>query len=343
MERTDGVETFVGIDAHSKQCSIKAITRQGDELREVDVATRGASLRKALKGLPRPVWAIVESSYLAPLLKDLIAGSVDRLIVCETRENRWISHSEDKGDQADADRLCRLLRMGEFKAVHVPCGVGRDRRELLMMYQKAQGDVSRTKNRIKGKYREHGVPLSGKRVYGEVHRKECLKQVARPQGRFLLEVLYQKLEADESCCDEVLDRLVELMRGDARYESLKEIPGLGKVLAAVLAAVIDDPERFANKRKLWSYAGLGVRSRWSGDPSKAKVSGSKGGNRLLKYAAFMAATAALRGENRFSRHYRKMLADGADPSMAKRTVARKILATALVVMKTGAAYEDNVI
>ena len=103
MERTDGVETFVGIDAHSKQCSIKAITRQGEELREVDVPTRGAALRKALQGLPRPVWAIVESSYLAPLMGELIEGSVERLIVCETRENRWISHSDDKGDQADAD------------------------------------------------------------------------------------------------------------------------------------------------------------------------------------------------------------------------------------------------
>jgi len=42
MERTDGVETFVGIDAHSKQCSIKAISRQGEELKETDVATRAA-------------------------------------------------------------------------------------------------------------------------------------------------------------------------------------------------------------------------------------------------------------------------------------------------------------
>jgi transposase len=341
MERTDGVETFVGIDAHSKQCSIKAIARQGEALREVDVPTRSAALRKALKGLPRPVWAMVESSYLAPLMRELIEGSVDRLVVCETRENRWISHSEDKGDQVDADRLSRLLRMGEFKAVHVPAGLGRDRREVLRLYQKAQGDVIRTKNRIKGKYREHGVSFRGKRVYGAEHRKECLALVARPQARFLLEVLYRKLEAEEASCEEVLKRLVELMRGDPGYELLKGIPGLGKVLSAVVATVIDDPNRFANKRKLWSYAALGVRSRWSGDPSKARVSGSKGGNRLLKYAALSAANAALRGDNRFSRHYRKMIEEGSDPAMAKRTVARKILATALVLLKTGAAYEDD--
>jgi transposase len=341
MEKTDGVETFVGIDAHSRQCSIKAISRQGEALLEKDVPTRAAALKKALRGLPRPVWAMVESSYLAPLLREMMEASVDRLVVCETRENRWISHSEDKGDQADADRLSRLLRMGEFKAVHVPAGLGRDRQEVLRLYQKAQGDVIRTKNRIKGKYREHGVSLPGKRVYAEGHRKECLALVRRPQARFLLEVLYRKLEADEASSQALLNRLVGLMRSNPGYESLQGIPGLGKVLSSVVAAVIDDPNRFANKRKLWNYSGLGVRTRWSGDPSQARISGNKSGNRLLKYAALSAANAALRGENRFSRHYRKMIGEGADPAMAKRTVARKILATALVLLKTGAAYEDN--
>ena len=63
---------------------------------------------------------MVESSSLAPLLKEWLDPVVDRVIVCETRENRWIARSEDKSDPADADRLARLLRMGEFKAVHVP-------------------------------------------------------------------------------------------------------------------------------------------------------------------------------------------------------------------------------
>jgi transposase len=343
MERTDGVETFVGIDAHSLQCSIKAISRQGEDLRKMDVPTKAAALKKALKGLPRPVWAMVESSYLAPQMVEMIGGVVDRLIVCETRENRWISHSEDKGDQKDAERLSRLLRMGEFKAVHVPAGLGRDRREVLRLSRKLVGDVSRTKNRIKAKYREHGVALSGKRVYGETHRPDFIKQVKREQGRFQLEVLYRKLEMEEELSEEVLARLVELMRGDDRYELLKQIPGMGKTMSAVVAAVVDDPHRFANKHKLWNYCGLGVARPWTTDPSKAKVRGSKGGNRLMKYAAHTAATAALRGENRFSRYYRQAVSEGHDPSMAKRTADRKIMATALVLMKTGADYDDDAI
>ena len=114
----------------------------------MDVSTSTKKLRDAVKSLNRPVWAMVESSSIAPFVKDSIKKHVDRVIVCETRENRLIAKSEDKSDQADADRLARLLRMGEFKAVHVPRGARRDRVETLRLYKRIQADVSRTKNSI---------------------------------------------------------------------------------------------------------------------------------------------------------------------------------------------------
>ena len=128
------------------------------------------------------------------------------------------------------------------------------------------------------------------------------------------------------------------------YRLLKTIPGVGSRLSAMLAAGIDDPERFAGpqrKRKLWKYSGLGVRSRWSSHPEQARVSGSPSGNRLMKYAALSAANNALRGKNRFSRHYAAMIEKGIDPAMAKRTVARQILATALSMLKSGTVYREQ--
>jgi transposase len=341
MESTEGVRTFVGIDAHSGQCSIKAISDQGEEILQVDVPTTATRLQRALKGLEGPVWAMVESSCIAPLVKDSIEKAVDRVVVCETRENRWIARSENKSDQADADRLARLLRMGEFKEVHVPRGLRRDRLEVLRLYRKVQGDAIRTKNRIKSKYRENGVRVPGKKVYSPRHRDEYLKKIDRSQVLFMLEALYEKLDNDEAACDRILKRLFSLMKGTREHRVLKTIPGVGDLLASIMAAVIDDPWRFASKRQLWSYSALGVRSRWSGDPSNVRVKGSNSGNRLMKYAAMSAAKAALRGDNRFSRHYRKMVGDGVCPAMARRTVARQILATALAMLKSGEAYEEK--
>jgi len=340
MENTSGVNTFVGIDAHSEKCSIKCVSRQGESVVEIEVSTSAKSFKKALKGLEAPVWAMVESSCMAPFVKDCVEPVVDRVIVCETRENRWIARSENKSDQADADRLSRLLRMGEFKEVHVPKGLRRDRLEVLRLFRKVQGDAIRTKNRIKSKYREHGIKVAGKKVYHQDHRDEYLGQVRRPHVRFMIEALYQKLDSDEAVAAEVLSRLNSLMKNTREHKILKTIPGVGDMLASIMAAVIDDPWRFPDKRKLWSYSALGVRSRWSGDPGKAQVKGSNSGNRMMKYAAMSAAKAALRGENNFSRHYVKMLGEGKTESMAKRTVARKILATSLAMLKSGKAYTE---
>ena len=203
-----------------------------------------------------------------------------------------------------------------------------------------QGDVARTKNRIKGKYREHGIVAQGDSVYSAAERGIWLAKLSRPNIRLLMSSLYAKLDSDQAFRLSVLRELVELMQPTREYELLQTVPGIGKILAAVIAGVIGDFARFENKRKLCSYAGLGLCHPWSGDPGRTRVRGSSGGNRSLKYAALSAATAALKGDNRFSRHYQKMVDEGIDPAMAKRTVARKILATALAMLKSGQVYRE---
>lgn len=47
-----------------------------------------------------------------------LAPYVDEVLVCDPRENDLISRSMHKSDAADAYALCRLLRLGELKAVY---------------------------------------------------------------------------------------------------------------------------------------------------------------------------------------------------------------------------------
>jgi transposase len=231
--------------------------------------------------------------------------------------------------------------MGEFKEVHIPLGKSRERQEVLRLYRKAQGDLSRTKNRINVKYREHGVKVSGTRVYTKSGRDEYLGQVKSINARFLITALYRKLEGDQQFCDLLQKRLISLVSQNDDFRRLKEIPGVGDAYASIFVCLIDDADRFAGKRKLWKFSGLGLCSRSSGDSGKSRIKGAKSGNRLMKYAALGAAQASLRGDNRFSRHYHKMISEGVDPAMAKRTTARKILATALYMLKNGTEYQDD--
>jgi transposase len=334
------VRTFVGIDAHGEHCNLKALSRQGRGILELEVPTNSAELCAAVKPLPGPVWAMVESSSIAPFVVWSLEAVLDRVIVCETRENRWIAKSEDKSDPADADRLARLLRMGEFKEVYVPSRERQELRELVLLYDKMVGDTARAKSRLKAKFRQHGLAVSGSAGYSEAGRQSWLDRVRRRTVRFMLEALYAKLDAAEEV-QEILARRLSAMLGSRReYRRLKTMPGIGEVVAAIFVGVIDNPHRFPDKRKLWKYAGLSVRGPWTGDPKQAKTGGSCTGNRLLKYAAMVAAERATVGSNRFGRRYQEMLARGLDRSMALKTTARNILATALAMWKSGTDYRE---
>jgi transposase len=337
---TERVEarTFVGVDAHSDHCNLKGVSRQGKVRLDVEVPTTMKDLRAAVKDLPGPVWVMLEASSMAPFVKWAFETRVDRVVVCETRENRWIAKSEDKSDPRDADRLARLLRMGEFKEVHVPKRDRQELREMVYLCDKAVRDVSRLKNRLKAKFRAHGVAVRGETVYSEKGRQVWLDQIKRPTVRFMIESIYGSMDAAEAVRDRLTRRLGGMLSRRRDYRRIKGIPGVGRVTASLLVAIIDDPWRFRDKRKLWKYAGLGVSTPWTGSPDKARARGSKTGNRLLKYAAMTAAKCAVAGDNPLGRQYARMKGRGMEPAMALKTVARKILATALAIWKGGAKY-----
>ena len=62
------VRTFVGVDAHSGHCNLKAISRPRQDLLEVEVPTSTEALRKAVSDLPSPVWVMVEAGTICGLL-----------------------------------------------------------------------------------------------------------------------------------------------------------------------------------------------------------------------------------------------------------------------------------
>ena len=157
----------------------------------------------------------------------------------------------------------------------------------------------------------------------------------------MLAVLYESLDAAEAREKRVASLLLQRVRRTPVYTHLLTVPGFGPVVCPIFVALIDDPWRFPDKRHLWSYAGLALRRRTSGSAKHVQEGGSRGGNRLLQYAAMLAAHTAMKGDNRFARHAREMIASGVEKAMAMRTAARNILAAALAIWKNGTVYHTD--
>ena len=131
-------------------------------------------------------------------------------------------------------------------------------------------------------------------VYLESHREEWKGKL--PQNatvQLIIDGLWRQLEQSEQIEKKLLDAAGVQAKQYPETKNFNAIPGIGFIHAATISAILETPHRFANKRKVWMYAGLGLMQRSSG----GKLSSEKlttDYNRLLKCTLIQAAEAAIR-------------------------------------------------
>jgi len=91
MQNVSAASVYLGVDAHSEHCTFCAIDKRGKTVMLQNVSTDARSLRAAARKLPERTWALVEASSVSIFVRDALAAVLDRVIICETRENRLIS------------------------------------------------------------------------------------------------------------------------------------------------------------------------------------------------------------------------------------------------------------
>ena len=80
----------------------------------------------------------------------------------------------------------------------------------------------------------------------------------------IIEGLWHQLDQVEEIREKILGHIRRQSRGYSEINRFREIPGIGMVNAATVSAIVEDPHRFANKKKLWMYGSLGLAERESG-------------------------------------------------------------------------------
>jgi hypothetical protein len=142
-------------------------------------------------------------------------------------------------------------------------------------------------------------------------------------------------------------------RKHAITAKLRQIPSLGPIRSALAVALIQTPHRFRSKRQLWTYSGLGLETRDSGEyhfvkgqprrrKKQATIRGlNKDYNHDLKGLFKGAATRASVKPGPFQEFYQRSLAKGIKPTMVRLTLARKIAAITLTLWKKGEDFDIN--
>jgi len=334
---------YIGTDSHISTLAFKVVNEAGKLKRAQEVVTNVNNFLQFVKSVPKPRQIIIEEGPLAAWLLEICVQYGEQLVITDPKRNRWIGSSGQKDDNIDAEKLAQLTRGGFIKEIHHPVGQRRRFRELMMAYHDTVRSIVRIKNKIKAKFLQNGIQCSGETVYLQEHRTKWREKL--PQERILLIIidsLWQQLDKTQETQEAILCEAKVQAKQYPEIKLLDGIPGLGFINAATISAILETPHRFADKRKVWMYAGLGIDKESSGGKTYSEKLG-KEYNRLLKYTAKQAAQAAIKPDNAFRRTYLEMIIQKRiAPHRAELTIARDILATAWAMWKKGERYNPEI-
>jgi transposase len=335
---------YIGCDCHISTLDCAVVNERGQETKKQKMHTGVKGLMEFVKSIPKPRKIIIEEGTLASWLLEMCTAYGEELIITDPKTNRWIGRAGQKNDTIDASKLAQLARGGYIKEIYHPIGHRRRFRELVMSYHDTVKSQTRIKNKLKAKFRQNGIKCSGETVYSVKYREEWQKRLPKEKVvEVMVEGLWQQLDQVHEVQEELLGHLRKQSRQYAEIKRLKHIPGIGTVHAATISAIVETPHRFANKKKLWMYAGLGLAERASGEKVYSRNL-TRSYNRLLKSALKQATEAAISArDNQFRRQYLRLTLEKGIPShRAKLTVARSILATAYGIWKSGEDYDPTI-
>ena len=140
-------------------------------------------------------------------------------------------------------------------------------------------------------------------------------------------------------------RLVEALRNNplltGRVERLMSIPGVGEITALTWALEIDDPHRFANRKKAVSYCGLcSAQDSSAGVDKRGPI--SKQRNKHLQHVLIEAAKLAPRYNEQLAAVHQRELARG-NKNRATLAVARKLVAYLLAADRSEQPFEPRAV
>src|SRR5919201_415091 len=147
---------YVGLDIHTKHIALCVLNETGQVVRRARVRGIEEMLR-LLKGLPDRFEVCYEAGCGYGHYHDLLAPLAARVLVAHPGQLRLIFRSKNKNDRNDAERLAKLLYLGETPTVHVPSLEVRTWRELINCRSQVIAKRTRAKNTVRALLRSAGI------------------------------------------------------------------------------------------------------------------------------------------------------------------------------------------
>ncbi|HEY2936280.1 MAG TPA: IS110 family transposase [Gaiellaceae bacterium] len=149
--------TWVGVDLHARSAVAGVLDGASGELRTERLSAASESLVAWLGGLPGPVRVGYEAGPTGFGLARACARAGIECLVAAPGKIPRAPADRVKTDRRDAERLARLLRLGELTAVRVPDQLEEATRDLVRAREDARADLMRARHRLSKLLLRHGL------------------------------------------------------------------------------------------------------------------------------------------------------------------------------------------
>jgi transposase len=339
---------FIGCDKHKRYSNFAVMDEAGRVVEQVRINHEGDQLREYLCSLPPGSPIAVETTRSWYWFIDLIEECGHIPYLTHAGKAKVMMGHIDKTDKLDSVGLAKLLRMGTLPVVWIPSREIRDVRELLRVRMSFSRTRTRVKNQIHATFSKYGVEVSGvSDLFGVRGREEAMRLLKDllPETRRVQELRFRYLDQIQSHLDAMEGRLWELLREEEGMRLLMTIPGVGKILSAVILYEMGDVDRFPTADHFSAYCGLVPRVYSSGGRTYHGRT-RKAARLILKWAFVEAADVVSIHHRRWrylkvAREYGR-LREKKGHGKAAVAVARRLACGAWWVLKKEEPYREAV-
>jgi len=337
---------FFGCDAHKRYSVFASVDEAGQRQAAVRVENNRALFRHYLSTLPPG----------SPIALETVGNWYWMVEEIEQAEHRpWLVHAAkaklmmgqvNKTDKLDATALAVLLRNGTLPVVWIPPGELRDQRELARLRMALVQVRTRFKNRIHATLDKYALQiLEVSDIFGTRGRILLEQRLAElpPFTRQCVETQLELLDQVQAHIESCEKRIQQVTQKNLAVELLRTLPGVGFILAVVMAMEIGDVNRFPTSAHLASYAGTVPRIKQSGGKTlRGKVRADV--NRYLKWAFVEAANSAVvrqaRGRSSHVLRLYQRIRQRQGHAKAVVAVSRHLAEAAFWVLKKNQPYQQ---
>lgn len=340
---------YIGCDAHKKYSVFAGISEGGEIIPPQRVEHDRESYRSFLKSLPPASKIAIESVGNWYWLIDEMekAGHIPSLV--NAGKAKLMMGNINKTDKLDARGLAILARNGTLPEVWIPPGELRDQRELARMRIFLVHIRTGLKNRIHATFSKYAITFEEvSDLFGVRGRNliaKCLVELppetensVKEQLKLLDQLQWQISTAEE--------RIRQVVRISPEMRLLMSIPGVGPILAILIALEIGNVARFGDGAHLASYCGAVPRVKSSG--GKTHYGKTRPDvNHYLKWGFTEAANVIVLNQHRMTgRHvvalYRR-ICQSKGHAKAIGALRRHLAEAAYAVLKSGQPYHEPIL